>query len=465
MTDLQIERLSRRAGMLPGAGELQRRKDLRAGRRTFRAWPLLPIAARRLGATPADGPAVDWPHGIVTLSGDDWQDRPDQHRLEKDFAPASERPLWRDDKQAAVRTQGFKLRVIVSVVLHLCSAIFLVASPAPEAVEIAGGGTVSVMMVGEQAFDSLAMGKADGETAKPAEETDAAETAEQAEKAASAEQVAEATQIQSAASAPVNVGTEVTPVPETIAVAATAPTEPVAETIPHTQDPVMPLSLSPVENLAIDSKALSEAGELAQPSQVAAIDPRSLPQMQPPEAPRPSESAKPAKPVNQRGDEKKAPSLRKPERAKTEDEKSASRRKAETAINAKPAPAKSNKGDAGEANANAQRGVAAGNNSQARSGVGNAAASNYPGKVAAKLRRALKYPKSAVSGGRGETQVAFTVLPDGNATGIRIVSSSGSPVLDQAAVDAVRRASPFPPIPAEAGRGQWPFAVPVLFTR
>jgi protein TonB len=37
--------------------------------------------------------------------------------------------------------------------------------------------------------------------------------------------------------------------------------------------------------------------------------------------------------------------------------------------------------------------------------------------------------------------------------------------VDQAALQAVRKASPFPPIPENAGRSSWEFSVPLAFTR
>ena len=36
--------------------------------------------------------------------------------------------------------------------------------------------------------------------------------------------------------------------------------------------------------------------------------------------------------------------------------------------------------------------------------------------------------------------------------------------LDQAAVETVQRAAPFPPIPPETGRASWPFTVPMSFS-
>ncbi|MCO6185256.1 energy transducer TonB [Rhizobium sp. L1K21] len=128
--------------------------------------------------------------------------------------------------------------------------------------------------------------------------------------------------------------------------------------------------------------------------------------------------------------------------------------------------AKPKAGAGGTANANARRAESQGNQKRSNSSAGNAAVSNYPGTVARRLRRALRYPKSAARQAKGgQAQVGFTVTASGQAVSIRIVASSGSPVLDQAALDAVRRASPFPAIPPEAGRSQWPFVVPMIFAR
>ena len=74
--------------------------------------------------------------------------------------------------------------------------------------------------------------------------------------------------------------------------------------------------------------------------------------------------------------------------------------------------------------------------------------------------------KRRVAGaGGGVVTVSFTISASGEARGIRISASSGQPELDQAAMDAVRRATPFPRIPAEAGRSSWSFSVPIAFKR
>ncbi len=94
------------------------------------------------------------------------------------------------------------------------------------------------------------------------------------------------------------------------------------------------------------------------------------------------------------------------------------------------------------------------------SAAGNAAVSNYPGKVRNKINRA----KKRVSGGdRGSVVVSFTVGASGQASGIRVARSSGSAALDRAALESVQRASPFSAIPEAAGRSSWAFNVPIVF--
>lgn len=105
-------------------------------------------------------------------------------------------------------------------------------------------------------------------------------------------------------------------------------------------------------------------------------------------------------------------------------------------------------------------------NAAATTRAGQRAVANYPGRVARKLRRALQYPREARRAGvTGQAQVRFTVRANGQATSVRIVRGSGSPVLDRAAAQAVQRASPFAPIPREAGRSSWTFTVPLAFER
>ena len=143
----------------------------------------------------------------------------------------------------------------------------------------------------------------------------------------------------------------------------------------------------------------------------------------------------------------------------------------------KPAKKKSaNKGNKGSSRKDAKKGRADGEKSGARDSAGdaakgnrrgvagNAAVSNYPGKVRRKLRRALHYPKKARAGKlRGTAHVRFVVNASGRVTVTGIARSSGSAVLDAAALATVKRAAPFPKIPAAANRRSWSFTIPLEF--
>lgn len=60
-----------------------------------------------------------------------------------------------------------------------------------------------------------------------------------------------------------------------------------------------------------------------------------------------------------------------------------------------------------------------------------------------------EYPFAASRNGwQGNLQIDFTIKKDGTVTDIRLVKSSNYPVLDDAAITALRLASPFPPFPA-----------------
>jgi protein TonB len=96
---------------------------------------------------------------------------------------------------------------------------------------------------------------------------------------------------------------------------------------------------------------------------------------------------------------------------------------------------------------------AAASNAQGKKGAfsrqsGNANSSNYDGKVRAKLARAKRYPSSARrERAQGSVVVRFVVSANGGVSGVSIARSSGFAVLDEAAMDAVQRAAPFPDTP------------------
>ncbi|WP_029075655.1 TonB family protein [Kaistia adipata] len=115
--------------------------------------------------------------------------------------------------------------------------------------------------------------------------------------------------------------------------------------------------------------------------------------------------------------------------------------------------------------ANADQTATARDNGTGRSreaGAGAAANSNYKGKVQSAIRRHTRTPsKAARMGITGRALVSFTVQPSGAAKNIVLASSSGNALLDNAALAAVRQASPFPRMPE--GMAQISLTAPIIF--
>lgn len=230
--------------------------------------------------------------------------------------------------------------------------------------------------------------------------------------------------------------TEIPPVQEAVEeVEPTAPdvaSEQPSEVAPAEADVILPAEEMPI-------------AEVAEPAVVASVSPVETVVPQPrPEPPRTVEKVKKPEP-------KKEPVKR----------KKIARKKAGEAGNQAKTEIKGQADGVEKAAARAATG-AKGSARQA----GNAAVSNYPGKVRRKLNRAFRYPAEAKRQGlRGVAHVSFTVTSGGGLAGVRIAKSAGSALLDEAALDAVRRAAPFPAIPAGAGRDKWVFTIPLEFKR
>ncbi len=95
---------------------------------------------------------------------------------------------------------------------------------------------------------------------------------------------------------------------------------------------------------------------------------------------------------------------------------------------------------------------------------GRATLSSYQSKLVAQLRRHRQYPSAARARNmRGTAVVTFTVNAAGAVTRAALARSSGHAVLDEAAVQMVHRASPFPPIPRELGKSSLTVTAPVRF--
>jgi protein TonB len=114
---------------------------------------------------------------------------------------------------------------------------------------------------------------------------------------------------------------------------------------------------------------------------------------------------------------------------------------------------------------------AAGSNSAGNSGFGgaadaggSAAISSYQAQVLAHLTRHRVYPLEARERGiTGIARIQFALGRDGRVLSASLISGSGERLLDTAALDLVRRASPFPPFPAGVMQARMDFAAPIRF--
>ncbi|WP_292156304.1 TonB family protein [Mesorhizobium sp.] len=99
---------------------------------------------------------------------------------------------------------------------------------------------------------------------------------------------------------------------------------------------------------------------------------------------------------------------------------------------------------------------------KAKTANGDAARSRYSGEVASKLAKANRLvSKSAQAKALNNATVSFVVLVNGSVTDLQLAKSSGSPELDQFALNLVRQQAPFPPIPPEIGISSWRFRAPI----
>ena len=105
-------------------------------------------------------------------------------------------------------------------------------------------------------------------------------------------------------------------------------------------------------------------------------------------------------------------------------------------------------------------------------GIDNAAATRervydrYNQEITARVGRALIWPRAlAIRLEQGETVLRFVVRPDGALMGnAQVVKSSGFVEFDQAALDALRKALPFPPMPATGQHGPLTVTLRVPFS-
>jgi protein TonB len=95
---------------------------------------------------------------------------------------------------------------------------------------------------------------------------------------------------------------------------------------------------------------------------------------------------------------------------------------------------------------------ARGGSGSGEAGAGGDAARRYVDRLSVQVQGCLRYPQRALRRRiGGEVGMALEIAADGALEDARLVSESGSALLDRDALDTVRRCAPYPPPPA-AGR-------------
>jgi len=436
-----------------------------------------PLAGMTLADFEPDDPDLAIPHGALQNGV---REAPERylaanhnglitHRPAEPLAPKPARPLaWK---------RKWQLALLASCVFHAALALFFIQA-ANDEVLVEGADFSGVAVLGspeemvaageisptQETVDVTMVTMLD---AVPVETVDAQPVP--VENAAEAADVAEVVTAEAETLKPVE-ETPAEPVqPERM---ETVPPEPQAErTEPEAVENAVAETAPEVlatdrAELVEDDNFVQQTAETAEaakpePSEVAKAEPAETKPVEPVEEAQPK-PAKPARTAEKKPVEEKKPAAeKKVAKPKAEDGKK---------VAEKAKPKKS--GNGGRSEANARRGQAEGqekgDNRQASRGgskngqVGNAAVSNYPGKVRSKLARVAR---SVRAKGRGEVVVAFAVSSNGGVRSARVARSSGVATIDQAALQAIRKASPFPPIPDGAGRATWEFSVPLAFTR
>jgi len=109
-------------------------------------------------------------------------------------------------------------------------------------------------------------------------------------------------------------------------------------------------------------------------------------------------------------------------------------------------------------------GQQSGRNTSRAPGPGQAEISNYSGRVLSHLQRRKRYPRAAARKKlTGSVRLRFTIGRNGRVSAARITRSSGHQVFDQEVLAMVRRANPFPSIPAGFNKSSMSFSVTIRF--
>lgn len=279
----------------------------------------------------------------------------------------------------------------LSLLAHAGAAAFFQPDPQEETAQVAGGEAMEVTLLGNAFEETVQAGAVSDRPIDPLETPPE----------------------------------EVQPIEDTTPVAEIPPleTEVPAET-PSDVQPVDADVIVPAEDMP--ETVVAEAEVTATVAPVETVVPEEKPEIQP-------EPEVVEKPKEKPPEEKKKVEPKKPVKQKVGDKG----KSVETA----------NKGQADGA-ANAAANLDSGKKGNVSRQAGNAAVSNYKGKVEARLKRRLKYPRSAERAGiTGTAYVKFTVSPSGAVSNVAIAKSTGVPILDEAAIQTVYKAAPFPKMP------------------
>jgi protein TonB len=428
-----------------------------------------PVFARDTLLAERHSPATEWAAGSAIL------DRP------------ADEPLQATKPATPSRPPAWKAAVAVSCLLHAAAALAFLTG-AIDTVQIAGSDHAGVMLLGNAPEDLSSAGDGVEATnvtlvtmldpkpvatvnAEPVAEMDAirpvedsvqpvVETARPKTVEPEVERVAEAAEpiSRSPVAETTESAAEAMPAGPTPEVLAALAAEPAQEALPH---PQRVESLTEATGAAPATVQADHADAVAAEADVSEVQDPPVPRPKPAVKAGPAETVQAKKPVDEKPVREKP--ARKTGKKASKDDSADRIEKADKATK--------KAGSGGGNRTDSRRGVADGQADGRRqvagkggsaSAAGNAAASNYPGKVAAKLRRAVR---SISRGGRSRASndvlISFTVNAAGGLGGVRIARGSGSPELDQAALAVVRRAAPFPPIPAETGRRNWAFTLPL----
>ncbi len=259
---------------------------------------------------------------------------------------------------------------------------------------------------------------------------------------------------------------------QTVQPTATTPTE-TATTEPVTVAPTQEVTRVSPENIVAPEPEVLTSLSPAETSVVqpmATEVPPEVPAETPPVAQAAPEEIKPVQPVETAA---VAPEPDKP----TPEPKPKAEKLVKKPIEKKEPPKKAqpSAGSGGENKQDSRRGAADGtetatSNQNSRGagssgGAGSAAVANYPGKVQSRIRRSVRVPSEYKRMSASmSVRVRLTIGAGGDLSGLSIARSSGIPELDQAVIEGIRRAAPFPPLPAEWGRPVWSFSQDVQVT-